>query len=203
MNKITDQKHCPVAIVGMSAIFPGSDNNAGFWQNILQEKDQIKDVPPTHWLIEDYYHKDPKAKDKTYGKRGAFLPDIGFDPMAFGLPPNVLESTDSAQLLSLFVAKQVLEDAYNGQFNQADKSRISVILGMTGATELILDMAARMERPKWTKALREEELDETRVQSVCDRIEAQYAEWQESSFPGLLPNVVAGRIAHRLDLGGD
>ncbi len=26
--------------------------------------------------------------------------------------------------------------------------------------------------------------------------------WQENSFPGLLGNVVAGRIANRLDLGG-
>ena len=31
---------------------------------------------------------------------------------------------------------------------------------------------------------------------------SHYPPWQESSFPGLLGNVVAGRIANRLDLGG-
>jgi len=196
-------KTCPaVAIVGMSAIFPGSETVGGFWQNILDKEDQIKEVPTSHWLVDDFYDEDPKARDKTYGKTGGFLPDVSFDPMAFGMPPNALEATDTGQLLAMMVAKNVLDDAFKGQFSEADKSKISVILGTTGSTELIIEMAGRMERPKWVKALREEGLDEERVQSVCDRISAQYVEWKESSFPGLLANVVAGRIAHRLDLGG-
>jgi acyl transferase domain-containing protein len=40
------------------------------------------------------------------------------------------------------------------------------------------------------------------VQEACDRISAEYTPWQESTFPGLLGNVVAGRIANRLDLHG-
>ena len=202
MKDLKSKTNPPVAVVGMSAIFPGSDTVSGFWQNILDKKDQIKEVPTSHWLVDDYYDEDPKARDKTYGKRGGFLPDVSFDPMAFGMPPNALEATDTGQLLAMMVAKQVLDDAFKGQFSEADKSKISVILGTTGSTELILEMAGRMERPKWVKALREEGLDEDRVQSVCDRISAQYVEWKESSFPGLLANVVAGRIAHRLDLGG-
>ena len=38
--------------------------------------------------------------------------------------------------------------------------------------------------------------------AICDRIAASYVPWQETTFPGLLGNVVAGRIANRLDLGG-
>src|SRR5947208_12024542 len=34
------------------------------------------------------------------------------------------------------------------------------------------------------------------------RIAESYVPWQENSFPGLLGNVVAGRIANKLDLGG-
>ncbi|MGW1274671.1 type I polyketide synthase, partial [Streptomyces sp. NPDC002491] len=37
---------------------------------------------------------------------------------------------------------------------------------------------------------------------LCDRIAAQYVPWQEATFPGLLSNVVAGRIANRFDLHG-
>ncbi|HEX4950816.1 MAG TPA: beta-ketoacyl synthase N-terminal-like domain-containing protein, partial [Blastocatellia bacterium] len=191
-----------IAIVGISAIFPGTVNPRGFWQNIIDKKDLLTDVPASHWRTEDYYDADPKTPDKTYGKRGGFLPDVPFEPLAFGIPPNQLESTDSGQLLALLVAKQVLDDAFRGQFANADKERISVIIGTTGATELILEMASRLERPKWQRALREEGLDDTTANRVCDRIAAQYAEWKESTFPGLLPNVVAGRIAHKLDLGG-
>jgi 3-oxoacyl-(acyl-carrier-protein) synthase len=38
-----------------------------------------------------------------------------------------------------------------------------------------------------------------RVQQILSTC---YTPWQESTFPGLLGNVVAGRIANRLDLGG-
>ena len=40
------------------------------------------------------------------------------------------------------------------------------------------------------------------MQAACDAISDQFVPWQESTFPGLLGNVVAGRIANRLDLGG-
>ena len=63
----------PVAIVGVGALFPGSPDGAGFWRYIVASRDLISDVPPGHWLIEDYYDSDPTALDKTYSKRGAFL----------------------------------------------------------------------------------------------------------------------------------
>ena len=44
----------PIAIVGVSALFPGSSDENGFWREILAGRDLIRDVPPSHWLIEDY-----------------------------------------------------------------------------------------------------------------------------------------------------
>ncbi|MFO0848162.1 MAG: polyketide synthase [Gemmataceae bacterium] len=40
------------------------------------------------------------------------------------------------------------------------------------------------------------------IEDASKRIADSYVPWQENSFPGLLGNVVAGRIANRLDLGG-
>ncbi|MEL6324255.1 MAG: beta-ketoacyl synthase N-terminal-like domain-containing protein, partial [Pseudomonadota bacterium] len=74
--------------------------------------------------------------------------------------------------------------------------------GVTGAQELMLTMANRLQRPIWVKALREMGYAEDEVQKAADRIAEGYVPWQESTFPGLLGNVVAGRIANRLDLGG-
>ena len=47
-------------------------------------------MPPTHWLIDDYYDADPKAPDKTYARRGGFLDPVDFDPLEFGMPPDVV-----------------------------------------------------------------------------------------------------------------
>src|SRR6185312_11175674 len=44
----------PIAVVGVSAPFPGSADGRGFWRDILAGKDLLTEVPETHWLIEDY-----------------------------------------------------------------------------------------------------------------------------------------------------
>ena len=67
----------PIAVVGVSALFPGSSDESGFWRDILAGRDLIRDVPPSHWLIEDYYDPDPAAPDKTYARRGAPWPRSG------------------------------------------------------------------------------------------------------------------------------
>ncbi|HRW49578.1 MAG TPA: beta-ketoacyl synthase N-terminal-like domain-containing protein, partial [Caldilinea sp.] len=192
----------PIAVVGVSALFPGSTDVRGFWRSIVEGQDQIKEIPPNYWLIDDYYDPNPAAPDKTYGKRGAFLDEVPFDAMTFGVPPNVIQQTDTSQLLGLIVAQQVLEDAAGGDFRHVDKSRISVILGATGATELVVHLGSRLQRPIWLNALRANGVPEDEAQAICDRIADSYVPWTEASFPGLLGNVIAGRIANKFDLGG-
>ena len=191
-----------IAVVGVSALFPGSTDKAGFWKDIYSGTDRIGDVPESHWLIDDYYDPDPKAPDKTYAKRGAFLGDVDFDALSWGVPPSILPATDTSQLLALIVANRVLQEAAGDQFETMDRSRISVILGVTSAQELLASSVSRLQRPMWVKALRESGIPEDEVVEICDRIASNYTPWQESTFPGLLGNVVAGRIANRLDLGG-
>jgi acyl transferase domain-containing protein len=192
----------PIAIVGVSAIFPGSHDANGFWRDILAGKDLLTDVPATHWRIDDYYDADPAAPDKTYARRGGFLAPMDFDALGWGIPPSTIPATDTSQLLALIAARAVLQDAAREQFDSMDRSRISVILGVTSAQELLFSLVSRLQRPVWQKALRETGLPEDEVQAACERIAAHYVPWQEASFPGLLGNVVAGRIANRLGLGG-
>ena len=99
----------PIAVVGVSALFPGSSDVTGFWRDILAGTDRMTPVPPTHWLVDDYFDADPTAVDKTYGRRGGFLDPVDLDPIAFGVPPSVVPATDTAQLLALIVAQQVLD----------------------------------------------------------------------------------------------
>ena len=72
-------KFSPIAVTGVSAIFPGSTDAHGFWRDILAGRDLITEVPASRWLLADHYDPDPKADDKTYCKRGSFLGEIDFD----------------------------------------------------------------------------------------------------------------------------
>ncbi|HZY85091.1 MAG TPA: beta-ketoacyl synthase N-terminal-like domain-containing protein, partial [Gemmataceae bacterium] len=191
----------PLAIIGVGCLFPGAKDFGAYWARVKGGHDAITDVPPTHWRAEDYLHPDPKAPDRVYAARGGFLEAVPFNPAAFGIAPNSLEATDTAQLLGLVAAQQALADAGYAA-GKIDRGRVSVILGVTGTLELVIPLGARLGHPIWRRALREAGVDDTLAEDVVQRIGESYVGWQESSFPGLLGNVVAGRIANRFDLGG-
>jgi acyl transferase domain-containing protein/NADP-dependent 3-hydroxy acid dehydrogenase YdfG len=194
-------RRVPVAVVGLAALMPGARDAAEYWRNIVAGRDLVSDVPASHWSAEDFYDPDPAAPDKTYCRRGAFLPAIDFDPLAHGLPPATLPAIDPGQLLGLTVADALLADLEHGLAGPPDRERVSVILG-SSTLGRVGTMDARIQRPVWLRALREQGIAEEHAQAACDRIAAQYVPWQEATFPGLLSNVVAGRIANRLDLHG-
>ena len=202
---MTDKKQqaaaTPVAVVAMTAIYPGEPGLEGYWRTLTGGRDAISDVPPSHWLIEDYFDPDPKAVDRTYCKRGGFIDPVHFDPVQFGLPPNALPATDSAQILALIAAKQVLDKATRGGA-EVDLDRVDVVLGVASTTELVVQMSARLQRPIWRKAMLENGLPDDEAEEICRDIADHYPPWVESTFPGLLGNVVAGRVANRLNLGG-
>ncbi|MBU0986298.1 MAG: acyltransferase domain-containing protein, partial [Proteobacteria bacterium] len=191
-----------VAIIGMGCIFPKSPGLKEYWRLLFHGEDAITEIPETHFAMADYYDSDPKKPDYIYCKRGGFISPVAFDPTEFGIPPSLLDATDTAQLLGLFVAKRALEDS--GYSNESDfnRDKTSVILGVTGTQELVIPLGARLGHPIWRRSLESSGIDPEKTEEVIQKISDAYVSWQENSFPGLLGNVVAGRICNRLDLGG-
>ncbi|MDD2853792.1 MAG: beta-ketoacyl synthase N-terminal-like domain-containing protein, partial [Desulfuromonadaceae bacterium] len=192
----------PLAIIGIGCLFPRAENSVAYWANIREGIDAISDIPPSHWRVEDYHCQDPKSPDMTYGRRGGFISDVPFNPMEYNIPPATLEAIDTSQLLGLVAAGQALKDAGYGADRIYDRDRVSVILGVTGALELVVSLGSRLGHPKWRAALKDAGVDEATAEDVVQRISDSYVSWQENSFPGLLGNVVAGRISKQFDLGG-
>ena len=178
-----------IAIIGISTLVPKAAYPETFWENILKKLDTITEIPASRWDWRLYYDPDPKAPDKVYSKWGGFLDDVPFDPLSFGIPPKSLKSIEPLQLLTLEAVRRALKDAglSSGNF---DREMTSVILGAGGG---IADMgqqyATRSEIPRF-------------VEAPPDSTWQRLPEWTEESFPGLLLNVIAGRVANRFDLGG-
>ena len=199
-------KKTPVAIIGLSAMFADASNVEEYWNNIINQKDSIVDVPESRWKIEDYYDADPTTADKTYCKKGGFIPDVDFNPMEFGLPPNILEVTDVSQLLSLIGARDAFEDAGYGResakFTALLKEKTGVILGVGGGQKLITPLTSRLQTPIWEKALKSSGISGADIPHIIEKMKKAYIGWNENSFPGMLGNVISGRITNRFDLGG-
>ncbi|RLV59406.1 KR domain-containing protein [Parashewanella curva] len=193
-------KDTPIAIVGMASIFADSRYLDEFWDLISDKVNAISDVPDTHWNADDYFDSNKSTPDKIYCKRGGFMPEVDFNPMEFGLPPNILELTDSSQLLSLVVAKEVLADAKLGE--DYDRDRIGITLGIGGGQQISQSMNARLQYPVLRKVFKNSGISDEDAEMLIQKVQDQYVPWEENSFPGSLGNVIAGRIANRFNLGG-
>jgi len=208
LNPAVPNPSVPVAIIGMGCLFPKADSLDRYWINIRDGVDAIRPIPASHWNPDDLYDADPKSPDKTYARRGGFLDPVPFPALDFGIAPANLDATDTTQLLGLMAAKAALDDAGYGSGTPEkpgkplNRDRVSVMLGVTGALELVIPLGARLGHPIWRRALKEAGVAEPVASDVVQRISDSYVGWQENSFPGLLGNVAAGRIANRLDLGG-
>jgi acyl transferase domain-containing protein/NAD(P)H-dependent flavin oxidoreductase YrpB (nitropropane dioxygenase family)/NAD(P)-dependent dehydrogenase (short-subunit alcohol dehydrogenase family)/acyl carrier protein len=178
-----------VAIVGMACVFPGAPDREAFWANIVGGTDAVTEVPDGRWDPGIYF--DPAgtgADDKTCSRWGGFLPPTVFDPLTYGIPPRSLISIDPVQLLSLEVARRALADA-GYEKRPFARQRTSVIFGAEGGNDLSSAYGFRALYPQYAGKL-------------PAALDARLPRLDEDSFPGVLANVIAGRIANRLDLGG-
>ncbi|MER6671497.1 beta-ketoacyl synthase N-terminal-like domain-containing protein, partial [Amycolatopsis japonica] len=170
-----------IAIVGMACVFPGAPDLPAFWSNVLHGADAVTEVPDQRWDKEIY-------ADQSTSKWGGFLPPVDFDPLAYGIPPKSMGSIDPAQLVSLQTARRALEDAGYGE-GGFDRERTSVIFGAEAGGDLANAGVLRALLPSY-------------LEDVPEELLGQLPELTEDSFPGTLANVISGRIANRLDLGG-
>ncbi|MDQ3761217.1 MAG: polyketide synthase dehydratase domain-containing protein [Actinomycetota bacterium] len=196
-----------VAIVGMAAVFPGAPDLATYWSNILADVDAITDVPATRW---DPSYYDPGATasrrgDRLYCRRGGFVQEATFDPTRFGIMPLAVPGTEPDQLLALHAATEALADA-GGENRLGNRSRVGVIVGRGGYLTpglARLDQRIRTANQLVT-TLREllPDLDEARLDAVRAAFQSRLGPERPESAIDLVPNLVASRVANRLDLAG-
>ncbi|MGH8897449.1 MAG: SDR family NAD(P)-dependent oxidoreductase [Egibacteraceae bacterium] len=180
-----------IAVVGMACVFPGSPDLASFWANVVAGTDAITEVPAERWDTDVYYSPEATGDasgDRTPSKWGGFLPKIPFDPLRYGIPPSSLASIEPVQLLALEVARRALADA-GYEHRDLDRSRVAVVFGAQAGSDLSATTALRSLLPAY-------------LGEIPQELAAQLPRLTEDSFPGMLANVIAGRIANRLDLGG-
>ena len=102
----------PIAIVGMSARFPGAPDLTVFWEQLKASKDLITEIPEDRWDWRKYYGDAQKEKGKTKAKWGGFISDIDkFDPLFFSISPREAELMDPQQRIALISTYHALEDA--------------------------------------------------------------------------------------------
>jgi acyl transferase domain-containing protein/phosphopantetheinyl transferase len=195
-----------IAIIGMSCLFAGSPDLDTYWHNIVSKVDSITDPPPDEWDPKIFYDPTSKSNDRVYCKRGGYIGDLSqFRPMDFGIMPITVDGGEPDQWLALRVAHEALADAGYLELPK-EHIRTEVILGKgtyinrgnitVGYHTLVLE--------NFLQALRtlHPEHSEEEIQRIKDEIKGNLPPFSAATAPALIGNIIAGRIANRLDLMG-
>ncbi len=101
-----------IAIVGMAGRFPKSKNVNEFWDNLINGRDLITEIPFTRWDWRDYWGNDTDGVNKSISKWGGFIDGIAeFDPEFFNISRREAELMDPQQRLLIECVWHAIEDA--------------------------------------------------------------------------------------------
>jgi phosphopantetheine--protein transferase-like protein len=196
-----------VAIVGMAAVFPGAPDLTSYWSNILTGVDAIADAPASRW---DPCFYDPEAaatrhSDRLYCRRGGFVDEATFDPTRYGIMPAAVPGAEPDQLLALHVAAEALTDA-GGEYHLGDRSRVGVIIGRGGyLTPGLARLDQRIRTANQLVTTLHEllpDLADAELDRVRSAFQSRLGPERPEAAIDLVPNLVASRVANRLDLSG-
>jgi acyl transferase domain-containing protein len=175
VGELEEQRHEPVAIIGMSCRFPGAPTVEDYWSLLSEGRSGVVEVPPSRWNIEDYYTADRRVAGGVYTRHGAFLPDIaGWDADFFGIPPAEALRMDPQQRLLMELVCEGLDDAGTAAQRLAG-SRTGVMVGLMDTAQY-----GRLQVERYGAGV------------IADPYFGQ----------GVTASVVAGRLAYQFDLRG-
>jgi acyl transferase domain-containing protein/phosphopantetheinyl transferase (holo-ACP synthase) len=194
-----------IAIIGMACVFPGAAGIERYWENILHKVKAIDDAPP-EWEAELFYEENTKADDRTYCKRGGFLGKLAqFDPLSFGIMPNAVDGAEPDHYMALQTAHDALKDCGPLDLEKV-KQRTAVIIGrgtyVNRGNAAALQQGVMVESIlRILKQLHPEHTAEE-LAEIKKKLHASLPQFNANTSSGLVPNIITGRIANRLDLMG-
>ncbi|MBW2306502.1 MAG: polyketide synthase dehydratase domain-containing protein [Deltaproteobacteria bacterium] len=195
-----------VAITGMACLFPGAPDLQTYWQNIVSKVDAITDPPSEAWDPDVYHDPDSTEEDRVYCKRGGFIgPLAHFNPLKYSVMPTAVEGGEPDQWLALQLAYDALADA--GYLDRPSEAhRTAVILGKgTYLNRGNLNMVQRGlvvdQTLEIVKTLLPE-LTEDQLRHIRQELRQGLPPFNTETASALIPNIIVGRIANRLDLMG-
>ncbi|MGH7174709.1 MAG: polyketide synthase, partial [Gemmataceae bacterium] len=195
-----------IAVVGMACVFPKAANVRQFWSNLANGVDAIDCPPPGRWQDRRNFQLPADHEAFLPSNRGGFLPtELPFDPVPFGVLPNLARHGDPDQFVMLHVIDAALRDAGIAEDSPLRK-RTDVIIGRGGyLTGKLVELTLRAEVFETVLELldrRYPDLVGSRRREMEDYLRSTLTPRPADNVSTAIANITASRAANRLNLRG-
>src|SRR5262245_29511528 len=175
----------PIAIVGMSCVYPDARTPVELWENVLAQRRAFRRLPPERLRVEDYLSSDLNAPDSTYVAEAAVIDGYEFDRVAFRVVGSTYRSADPAHWLALDVASQALADAGFRDGEGLSRETTGVLLGNTLTGEFSRANVLRLRWPYVRRTLEEALIEQGwSAEKRCEFLEQLEARYK-APFPAV------------------
>lgn len=204
---IVERFKADIAVVGMSCLFPGAPDPESFWRNILAGKSAIGPAPAGWAWGSAMLDPESESIDRIYTDHGGFLGDLArFDPRRHGTMPISVAGGEPDQFLALEASMRALEDAgLAGE--KLDGERTGIVLGHgihahRASVNGIQHGWTLQQTENLLSSLKFGGFDQKERQEIRRLLRGHLPTLNVDALPGLVPNMMTGRIANRLGLMG-
>ena len=198
----------PIAVIGVSALMPDAPDVETFWQNIIDAKVSIREIPGHRWIgpIEHFYREGGPGNIEegfTYARIGAVVEGYDFDWRRWRQPPGTLSQIDLVQQWAVSVAASAIEHAgYDGETKDIDRLRTGVAFANALGGENRNLSNIRIYSNHTNELAKSQGMPQGNSGAFIESLVEGAPRINEDTMPGELANVVAGRVSNLLDLQG-
>ncbi|MEC8224269.1 MAG: beta-ketoacyl synthase N-terminal-like domain-containing protein, partial [SAR324 cluster bacterium] len=120
----------PVAVIGLSTLFPDASDPNSFWENLLAGKDSRAEAGQEQMDLDPKRFFDPRkgTLDRYYCLKGGYIRDFELDPEGFALDAQRVQLLDQVHQWTFYVAREALRDG-NHFHNKNQLRDCGLILG--------------------------------------------------------------------------
>ncbi len=195
-----------IVICGMGTVLPGGLSTDAFWETLIDGKKILTDLPEERIHLD--YFVNEEADFSLPRVKGGVIPNYSFNNLKYRIPPKTAKSIDRAQFFALDAATQAIDEACGGDrtkmFGLGNKT--AVIMGSISG-EKHVENIVRTRAPLVARYISETPgVDPVKAANAGNALMAsireRFMENNEDTTPGLLTNIITGRIANFFGANG-
>ncbi len=194
-----------IVVAGLGVFLPGAKNTEEFWEKLESGKKQLSGIPASHFNNDAYSDLDKKSPYRLPKVNAGVVKDYKFNNLKYRMPPMMVKSIERGQIFGLEAANEALESSgLLGQLSAANKvgTILGTIAGERQSKNIIrvrkhfignlIKTCSKIDSDTCTKL----------SEKVVESIRNAFPENNEDTTPGLLSNIISGRIANYFGLNG-